>query len=83
MREAPDGAAGAEALTQDEAVEGQRPSRLTPSAQVVKAHIQVTNRRWPHFVYQHFTLRLLRAFQSSHCSNGISRYYQLTKLELN
>lgn len=47
MREAPDGAAGAVVLTQDEAVEGQGPSLPTPSAQVVKAHVQFTNRKEP------------------------------------
>lgn len=47
MREAPDGVAGAEALTQDEAVEDRGPSPPTPSAQVVKAHVQVTNKQGP------------------------------------
>lgn len=36
-KEAPDGAAGAEAPIQDEAVGGQRPNLPTPSAQVTEA----------------------------------------------
>lgn len=41
-REAPDGAAGAEAPTQDEGAEDQDPSLPTPSAQVINTHNEVS-----------------------------------------